>query len=239
MRNVAAGSLATRLGIEEGTRAAPLDHRVLLQVRRARRPDGHRGAHHRVRLGRPAGARRHHVARAAHQRLPLRPVPRRRHQAGRFQDASSAGCGRTTRCASCSPTRSAPDCCRLWDIETSEKLDKDRFRRDLGGVEAYQEVARRLGILPRQPDADVNGPGAGALEIEARGDDEGAHHHHLEAGVLDPQARRSRRSACARLRRCRRGAPGQIYRGRAGRDATRPRPAPRSSACASSCSPTP
>ena len=42
----------------------------------------------------------------------------------------------------------SPDGCRLWDIETGEKLDKDRFRRDLGGeVEAYQEVARRLGLL--------------------------------------------------------------------------------------------
>jgi len=42
----------------------------------------------------------------------------------------------------------SPDSCRLWDIKTSEKLDKDRFRRDLGGlVEAYQDVARRLGIL--------------------------------------------------------------------------------------------
>ena len=43
----------------------------------------------------------------------------------------------------------SPDSCRLWDIKTSEKLDKDRFRRDMGGLlEAYQEVARRLGILP-------------------------------------------------------------------------------------------
>jgi phosphoribosylaminoimidazole-succinocarboxamide synthase len=43
----------------------------------------------------------------------------------------------------------SPDCCRLWDIKTQDKLDKDRFRRDLGGlVEAYQEVARRLGIMP-------------------------------------------------------------------------------------------
>ena len=38
-----------------------------------------------------------------------------------------------------------PDTCRFWDKATSEKLDKDRFRRDLGGVEeAYQEVARRI-----------------------------------------------------------------------------------------------
>ncbi|MGI9409553.1 MAG: phosphoribosylaminoimidazolesuccinocarboxamide synthase [Hyphomicrobiaceae bacterium] len=42
----------------------------------------------------------------------------------------------------------SPDSCRLWDIETDNKLDKDRFRRDLGNVlEAYQEVARRLGVL--------------------------------------------------------------------------------------------
>ncbi len=39
----------------------------------------------------------------------------------------------------------SPDTCRLWDVHTHEKLDKDRFRRDLGGVEdAYIEVARRL-----------------------------------------------------------------------------------------------
>lgn len=39
----------------------------------------------------------------------------------------------------------SPDCCRLWDKKTGEKLDKDRFRRDLGGVaEAYREVCDRL-----------------------------------------------------------------------------------------------
>jgi phosphoribosylaminoimidazole-succinocarboxamide synthase len=42
----------------------------------------------------------------------------------------------------------SPDSCRLWDIKTSNKLDKDRFRRDLGGLlEAYTEVAKRLGIM--------------------------------------------------------------------------------------------
>ena len=45
----------------------------------------------------------------------------------------------------------SPDTCRLWDQETDKKLDKDRFRNDLGNVaEAYQEVARRLGILHEQ-----------------------------------------------------------------------------------------
>ncbi len=41
----------------------------------------------------------------------------------------------------------SPDTCRLWDMKTREKLDKDRFRRDLGNVEdAYEEVFKRLGI---------------------------------------------------------------------------------------------
>ena len=41
----------------------------------------------------------------------------------------------------------SPDTCRLWDMETNEKLDKDRFRRDLGNVEeAYNEVFHRLGL---------------------------------------------------------------------------------------------
>jgi len=41
----------------------------------------------------------------------------------------------------------SPDTCRLWDVNTNEKLDKDRFRRDMGNVEeAYQEVFKRLGL---------------------------------------------------------------------------------------------
>ena len=44
----------------------------------------------------------------------------------------------------------SPDSCRLWDIETGRKLDKDVFRRDLGNLtDAYSEVARRLGVLPK------------------------------------------------------------------------------------------
>ena len=47
----------------------------------------------------------------------------------------------------------SPDSCRLWDLETNEKLDKDRFRRDMGGVtEAYAEVATRLGIFKQSSD---------------------------------------------------------------------------------------
>lgn len=53
----------------------------------------------------------------------------------------------------------SPDCCRLWDIETDDKMDKDRFRRDMGGlVEAYQEVARRLGLFVENRPSDGGGP---------------------------------------------------------------------------------
>ena len=55
----------------------------------------------------------------------------------------------------------SPDNCRLWDSRTNEKMDKYRFRRDLGGVEeAYQEVARRLGVLPEAGPMDLKGPKA-------------------------------------------------------------------------------
>ena len=53
----------------------------------------------------------------------------------------------------------SPDNCRLWDLDTNEKLDKDRFRRGLDRIEeAYQEVARRLGILPEGGPTDLKGP---------------------------------------------------------------------------------
>ena len=55
----------------------------------------------------------------------------------------------------------SPDNCRLWDARTNEKMDKDRFREDLGRVEeGYQEVARRLGILPEGGPTDFRAPKA-------------------------------------------------------------------------------
>ena len=52
----------------------------------------------------------------------------------------------------------SPDTCRLWDVKTEKKLDKDRFRKDLGNIiQAYQEVARRLGIMPEETNiSEVN-----------------------------------------------------------------------------------
>lgn len=53
----------------------------------------------------------------------------------------------------------SPDTMRLWDVRTNEKMDKDRFRRDLGGVtEAYTEVAKRLGILNELQNSERKGP---------------------------------------------------------------------------------
>ncbi len=76
----------------------------------------------------------------------------------------------------------SPDSCRLWDSQTNEKMDKDRFRRDLGGVaEAYSEVATRLGIMPGIDPGREQGTGAG--EVKARV------YVTLKNGVLDPQGK--------------------------------------------------
>jgi phosphoribosylaminoimidazole-succinocarboxamide synthase len=53
----------------------------------------------------------------------------------------------------------SPDSSRLWDIKSNERLDRERFRDDLSKIaDAYQEVARRLGILPESGPADIKGP---------------------------------------------------------------------------------
>ena len=53
----------------------------------------------------------------------------------------------------------SPDSCRLWDIKSNDKLDKDRFRRDLGGlIEAYTDVAKRLGIMSENERPQGTGP---------------------------------------------------------------------------------
>jgi len=61
----------------------------------------------------------------------------------------------------------SPDSCRLWDTETKDKMDKDRFREDLGGMlEAYREVAKRLGILMENEPVKGTGPSQGSICIE-------------------------------------------------------------------------
>ncbi len=101
----------------------------------------------------------------------------------------------------------SPDSCRLWDVATQDKLDKDRFRRDMGGlVEAYQEVARRLGIMnenePVAPDRAGSGDvdrwrqGQAALTFGGRDRQQGISSLikaritvTLKNGVLDPQGK--------------------------------------------------
>lgn len=52
----------------------------------------------------------------------------------------------------------SPDNCRLWDMKTGEKLDKDRFRRDLGDlIEGYEVIAKRLGLIPDDSEVRKNG----------------------------------------------------------------------------------
>jgi len=53
----------------------------------------------------------------------------------------------------------SPDSCRLWDIRTNERLDKERLKEGLSHLaDTYQEVARRLGIMPESGPSDVKGP---------------------------------------------------------------------------------
>lgn len=53
----------------------------------------------------------------------------------------------------------SPDCCRLWDMKSDDRMDKDRFADDQSGlIEAYQEVARRLGLLVDNRPGDSTGP---------------------------------------------------------------------------------
>lgn len=63
----------------------------------------------------------------------------------------------------------SPDTCRLWDISTNDKMDKDRFRRDLGGAEeAYREVARRLGVLPAANVVETHSFGEGKADKKSK-----------------------------------------------------------------------
>ena len=64
----------------------------------------------------------------------------------------------------------SPDTCRLWDNLTDKKLDKDRFRKDLGNIiQAYQEVARRLGIVPETTNvSEVNFKKPTSINIKKR-----------------------------------------------------------------------
>jgi len=148
VRNIAAGSLSKRLGIEEGT---PLPNPL---VEFCYKSDE---------LNDPLIAEDHILTFGWADEMEIEELT---HYALRINDFLSglfAGIGiklvdfklefgrlyEGDECMTILADEISPDGCRLWDIKTGEKMDKDRFRRDLGGeMEAYQEVARRLGILP-------------------------------------------------------------------------------------------
>ena len=161
---VAAGSLATRLGIEEGTQLP----RSIIEF-----------YYKNDALNDPIVSEEHVTAFgwASPQEiddimaLAIRVndflsglFSRRRHPARRLQDGMRAAVGRRDDGAIVVADEISPDSCRLWDIKSNDKLDKDRFRRDMGGlVEAYTEVARRLGIMQENEQPRATGPKLGAV----------------------------------------------------------------------------
>ena len=158
VRNVAAGSFAKRLGIEEGT---PLPRSIIeFYYKNDALDDPMVTEEHITAFGwaTPQDLDDIVALTLAHQRLPVRPVlgvgiklVDFKLEFGRLYEDDMVRIVLADEIS--------PDCCRLWDLKTNEKMDKDRFRRDLGKVEeAYQEVARRLGILIDQGPGDVRGP---------------------------------------------------------------------------------
>lgn len=148
VRNVAAGSLSKRLGIEEGT---PLPHTLLEYCYK---DDA---------LGDPLVAEEHIACFGWATQEEMQDISSMAIRINDFMAGMFAGIGirlvdfklEFGRLFDGDFSRIiladeiSPDGCRLWDLETNEKLDKDRFRRDLGGeAEAYQEVARRMGLFP-------------------------------------------------------------------------------------------
>ncbi len=95
----------------------------------------------------------------------------------------------------------SPDNCRLWDIKTRNKMDKDRFRENLGGlIENYREVAQRLGILVENDNALTTGPAPRSVNPGDR--HEGARHRHAQDRCARSPGPGHRRSAFGpRLRR--------------------------------------
>ncbi len=148
VRNVAAGSLSTRLGIEEGT---PLPRPI---IEFCYKDD---------KLGDPLVAEEHIIAFGWASQQDLDDIVALALRVNDFMSGCMLAVGiklvdfkiEVGRVWDNDVERLivadeiSPDSCRLWDIETGKKLDKDVFRRDLGSLtDAYTEVARRLGVLP-------------------------------------------------------------------------------------------
>jgi len=158
VRNIAAGSISKRLGIEEGT---PLPRPI---VEFCYKDDG---------LGDPLVAEEHIIAFNWATQQDLDDMIAMALRVNDFLSGLFLGVGIKLVDFKIEVGRIfegdfqrliladeiSPDSCRLWDIETGQKLDKDVFRRDLGDLaDAYTEVAKRLGIMPRNGGAPKSGP---------------------------------------------------------------------------------
>ena len=141
VRNIAAGSLAIRLGLDEGVK---MDKTVLeFCYKDDALGDPMVNDYHIMAMGWASGEELDTIAQMA---LKINEV-----LTAYLKDAGielidfKLEFGKTAEGQIVLADEISPDTCRFWDSKTGEKLDKDRFRRDLGGVEdAYQEVLRRL-----------------------------------------------------------------------------------------------
>lgn len=141
IRNIAAGSFAKRYGVEEGT---PLE---IPTIEFSYKNDA---------LGDPLINTYHAIALKLATEAEIETIKKYAFEINRLLQALWKECGvtlvdfklefgKTSDGTVVLADEISPDTCRLWDSETGEKLDKDRFRRDLGGVEAaYEEVMKRL-----------------------------------------------------------------------------------------------
>src|SRR4029077_7164001 len=158
VRNVAAGSLATRLGIEEGTQLP----RSIIEF-----------YYKNDALNNPMGSQEHVTAFGWANPQEIDDIMALAIRVNDFLTGVFLGVGirlidfkmETGRLWENDMMRIvvadeiSPDSCRLWDMKTKDKLDKDRFRRDMGGlIEAYTEVARRLGIIAENEPMVSAGP---------------------------------------------------------------------------------
>ena len=150
VRNITAGSLTERLGIEEGTvLESPLIEYCLKNDE----------------LGDPLISREHILAFNWMNKIELNWINEEIRRINDFLQGMFRGVGiklvdfkvefgrieKSGNKQIILADEISPDTCRLWDLTTDKKLDKDRFRKNLGNlVEAYQEVARRLDILHEQ-----------------------------------------------------------------------------------------
>tara|TARA_B100000315_G_scaffold244551_1_gene269258 strand:+ start:3046 stop:3819 length:774 start_codon:yes stop_codon:yes gene_type:complete len=146
IRNIATGSLTNRLGIKDGT----ILETPLLEF-----------CYKNDELGDPLIAREHIYAFNWANKIQLDFITEQCHRINNFLQGMFRGIGIKLVDFKLEfgivdekiilADEISPDTCRLWDITSDEKLDKDRFRKDLGNlIPAYEEVARRLNILHEQ-----------------------------------------------------------------------------------------